>query len=280
MPSERPLYPPVAAGSFLIQEFRALNFTSFLMLGKIAAAGAAKKVFATIILQISQSTTYQLHTKWYVVKSRAILDPVKPKSQKKARDPARTRAEILAVAFSEIYRRGFQAVSVNDIVKKAGLTKGAFFYHFPTKQDLGYALVDETLPELTLARWVRPLAAHKNPLHGIATTLEQIIKNTPESSLGFGCPLNNLIQEMAPVDPVFRRKLKAVIETWISGVEKELQRAQAAGQLKAATNPRQLAEFVVMSHEGAYGLTKSLRDRNVFLSLHASLAAYLKSVST
>jgi hypothetical protein len=55
----------------------------------------------------------------------------------------------------------------DQIIKQTEVTKGAFFHHFATKSELGYALVDEILREMILERWVRPLAAYKNPLQGI-----------------------------------------------------------------------------------------------------------------
>ncbi|HEX4926329.1 MAG TPA: TetR/AcrR family transcriptional regulator [Bdellovibrionales bacterium] len=204
----------------------------------------------------------------------------RPAIKKRTRDPVATRAQILDVAFWEIYRNGFHHVSVNDIAEKAGLTKGAFFHHFPTKEALGYALVDEVLTRMVLERWITPLNDYENPLEGISANLKKIIDEMPEETLSLGCPLNNLVQEMSSVDPIFRDKLHGAIETWIAGVEKHLKRAQQRGYLKKETNARRLAEFVVMNHEGAFGMIKSVRDRRVFRSLHASLKEYLSSVQT
>lgn len=199
--------------------------------------------------------------------------------KKRTRDPARTRAKILDCAFHEIFRKGFQGVSVDDIVVRTGLTKGAFFHHFPTKQALGYALVDETLAEMTRARWLRPLDAHENALEAIPDNLGRIIDATPPEHLALGCPLNNLIQEMSSVDPVFRDKLRGVLELWISGVESRLREARRRGFLRKDVDPRRLAEFVVTNHEGAFGMAKSLRDPRVFRSLQASLKSYLDGLS-
>ena len=200
--------------------------------------------------------------------------------KKRTRNPEQTRTKILEVAFIEILTSGFQGVSVDQIVEKTGLTKGAFFHHFSTKQELGYALVDETLAQMTLDRWIRPLEQWNNPVEGIIAVLKNIIDTTPNEHIPLGCPLNNLIQEMSSVDAVFRDKLRDVLELWIAGIEKHLKRAKRQGYLKKQINPRSLAEFIVMNHEGAFGMTKSIRDRKVFKSLHASLKTYLESVSS
>ncbi len=200
--------------------------------------------------------------------------------QKRSRDPVRTRTHILEAAFEEIYQRGFQGVSINEIIDKTDVTKGAFFHHFTTKQDLGYAIVDEILKDMTLSRWIRPLAAYKNPVTGILRQLKKVIDVTSEKEMASGCPLNNLIQEMSSVDSVFREKLRAVLTLWIDEIEKNLKRAQDLGYVKKDVDTRQAAEFIVTVHEGGFGISKSMRDKNIWRSLYGSLRKYLKSIST
>jgi len=196
------------------------------------------------------------------------------------RYPEKTRAEILQAAFQEVYEHGFQSCSVNEIVAKTDLTKGAFFHYFQTKNDLGYAIADEILKEITLDRYIRPLAAYANPVQGIIHRFKKLIENTSDEHLGLGCPLNNLTQEMSAVDPVFREKLNTVLRLWIDETEKYLRKAQAEGFLKPDVDPRQVAEFVVMIEEGSFAMVKNLRDKKVFWSLYESLKHYLESVST
>lgn len=199
--------------------------------------------------------------------------------EKRTRDPEKTRAHILEVAFTEIYQRGFQGVSINDIIAKTEVSKGAFFHYFATKNDLGYALVDEVIKQMVLDRWIKPLSAHKNPVKGIIKNFKKIIDTFPEKSVKYGCPLNNLIQEMAPVDPVFRDKLYEALEVWISETEKYLRKAQIEGYLKKGTNTRQLAEFIVMVEEGSFGLAKSMQNKKMFTSFYNSLNDYLSTLS-
>lgn len=196
-------------------------------------------------------------------------------SKKRLRDPEKTRAHILETAFEEIYRSGFQGASVDKIVEKTNVTKGAFFHHFASKKELGYALVDEFLKEMILDRWIRPLAAHKNPVQGILKRFKRLIDDWTEESLALGCPLNNLTQEMSAIDSVFQEKMQAVMTMWIDETEKYLKKAQADGFLKTSVNTRQLAEFVVTMQEGAFGMAKTMRDRKISVSLYNSLKEYL-----
>jgi TetR/AcrR family transcriptional repressor of nem operon len=195
------------------------------------------------------------------------------------RNPVETRKQILDVAFTEVYMRGFQAVSVNEIINKTTVTKGAFFHHFPTKNDLGYAIVDEVLMDLTIQKWVQPLSAYKNPVQGILKNLKEKIDESSNEQLGLGCPLNNLVQEMSTVDLTFRDKLNDVLEAWIKGVEKHLKRAQLEGYLRKDANTREIAVFIVAVHEGGFGMLKSFRNKKTFQAIYDSLKDYLGAVS-
>ncbi len=59
-----------------------------------------------------------------------------------------TRRRILEAAREAFASQGYQATGVAEICQRAGVTKGAFFYHFPTKQALFLALLEEWLTQL------------------------------------------------------------------------------------------------------------------------------------
>lgn len=59
-----------------------------------------------------------------------------------ARNGEVTRENIMDAAQAIIMRRGFGNTSVESVIEQAGVTKGAFFHHFPTKRALGHALVE------------------------------------------------------------------------------------------------------------------------------------------
>lgn len=195
------------------------------------------------------------------------------------RDPEKTRARILEVAFNEIYERGFQGVGVREIAAKAGLTIGAFFHYFPTKSSVGYAIVDEVLKDGILNRWVRPLSAHKNPVKGISKTFKKTFDEWPDEYVARGCPLNNLTQEMSAVDPEFRERTRAVILLWIEETERHLRRAKQDGYLLPSTNARELAEFIVALQEATFAMGKTLNDRRIYGSMFNALREHLKAHS-
>jgi AcrR family transcriptional regulator len=202
----------------------------------------------------------------------------KKAAPKKTRDLERTRKEILDVAFFEVFVHGFQGVSVDDIVKKTSLTKGAFYHHFPTKFDLGYALVDDVIKPMIIERWIRPLDDYDNPLEGMLSQMHTLIGKGDPEHLKYGCPLNNLVQEMAPIDKGFKTRLQIALNLWIDETELQLKRAKKNGFLKSDVNTKQVAHFIVMAHEGFYGIIKGLDDPKAFTALFDSLKKYFETL--
>jgi len=204
----------------------------------------------------------------------------KARRPKKIRDLERTRAEILEAAFPLVLEHGFQGVSIDDIVAETRHTKGAFYHLFPTKLDLGYALVDEVIRPLIIDRWVRPLEDFENPLQGILSRMQELIGRESPEILKLGCPLNNLVQEMAPLDAGFKKKLRSALDLWVNETERHLARAKADGFLKQSVNTKEAAHFIVMAHEGFYGMIKGLGRPEAFAELFGSLKIYFQAIST
>lgn len=199
---------------------------------------------------------------------------------KKTRNIENTRKHILDVAFMEIFIHGFQGVSVDNIVKKTSLTKGAFYHIFPKKLDLGYALVEEVITPMIINRWITPLEYFDNPLDGILKQMSLLMGKAEPEHLKLGCPLNNLTQEMSPIDEGFNIRLQSALRLWIDETDKHLKRAKKNGYIKKEVNTKQVAYFIVMSHEGFYGMMKSLNEPKTFTALYSMLKIFFESLAT
>lgn len=194
------------------------------------------------------------------------------------RNPDTTRRRILEAAHEEIFGQGFRAASLDNILKKTGVTKGALYHHFPNKQALGYAVLEEIIfPEA--ARGWEPLRDEtERPLDVLIDVLEADKRRFGGERASRGCPINNLVQEMSAADEGFRERLANFQSRWIRAVEKVLQRAQAAGQVRADINARQAATLVVSSYEGCSGLAKVNRDANCFGSCIDAIVIFLNGL--
>jgi AcrR family transcriptional regulator len=200
-------------------------------------------------------------------------------TKQRTRAPDVTRQKLLSAAFEEIYRSGFQAASLDRILAKAGVTKGALYHHFLDKAELGYAVVDEVVKGLLLQRWLGLLDQQAgDPLTALQGVLRQRAASLTADEIEFGCPLNNLAQEMSPLDERFRRLVDATFETWRKGFARALERGQAEGSVRQDVDARKVAAFLVAAAEGSYGLAKSANSRTMLRSNLETLATYLDSL--
>jgi AcrR family transcriptional regulator len=193
--------------------------------------------------------------------------------------PGATRRKILEAAFEEFYLRGFQAGSVDTIVSRAGVTKGALYHHFRDKAALGYAVVDEVVREPLLAAYLEPLErSDGDPLAALQLALRQRADDFVGLGIGLGCPLNNLAQEMSPLDEEFRARIAATLEAWTAAFADALARARERGFVRDDVDARRVAAFIVAAVEGSFGAAKNADSVEVLRSNLHVLADFLETL--
>jgi AcrR family transcriptional regulator len=202
-----------------------------------------------------------------------------------AATPDRTRARLLEAAFEQMFRHGFQAASLKAILSGAGVTKGALYHHFSDKAALGVAVIDEVVRRPVLDAYLGALGADtsdpppaSDPLAALQGVLRRRADDFTDEEIGLGCPLNNLAQEMSPLDERFRERLASALETWVEGFTDALERAQSAGTLRADVDAARVAAFLVAAVEGSFGMAKNARSVAVLRSNLELLADYLDTL--
>jgi AcrR family transcriptional regulator len=195
------------------------------------------------------------------------------------RRPENTRRKILQAAFEEFYRNGFQGGSLNRIVEEAGTTKGALFHHFAAKTELGYAVVEEVIRPHLKARWFDPMVDSVDPIADLKGALQRFRKEEIETgAIRQGCPLNNLAQEMSPLDEGFRKRIDAVYEEWRGCLEAALARGIKAGRIRKNISPGNVAAFIVAAQTGIIGTVKNAQSPELMKRSGAALMDYLETL--
>jgi AcrR family transcriptional regulator len=195
-----------------------------------------------------------------------------------ARQPDLTRQQILDAAFCEIHRSGFQAASIANILANTGLTKGALYHHFPTKQALGLAVVDEVIKVRLEALIFRRLRESERPVDTLLEIIATIHERVPADFVKLGCPLNNLMQEMSPLDEAFKERLNQSLSVWHGTVEEALRRGQEQGTIRAEVDHRAAALFIVSAWEGCIGIAKNLQSPDAFALCMKQLHGYVQGL--
>lgn len=195
-----------------------------------------------------------------------------------AKQPDITRDRILEAASHEIHKHGFQAASLSNILAKTGLTKGALYHHFPDKDRLGHAVIEEVIRESLETLMFEPLRATDNPIGTLREVIQYKADKTTSEKVKLGCPLNNLMQEMSPLNADFKRRLTEILRTWQDVVTDALKRGQKAGQVRKDMDCRAAALFIVSAFEGCIGVAKNLQSVKEFRLCMTQLVTYVEGL--
>ncbi|HVS98336.1 MAG TPA: TetR/AcrR family transcriptional regulator [Puia sp.] len=149
-----------------------------------------------------------------------------------------TRADILVRADELIRRRGFNAFSYTDIAAILEIRNAAVHYHFPTKSELGQAVIDREIERLTLYRRDCGATPGDEQLKHLVTAFYH------NSQRNYICLMGSLLPDFATFDSEMRTKVAALCDAILGWLTESLESARAAGRLRFEGRPRERAALV------------------------------------
>lgn len=161
----------------------------------------------------------------------------------------RTRSAILDAAAAVIDERGFNGASLSDILAKAGVTKGALYFHFSSKEDVAQALIKDqfAIEAPVLERGTSGVQTVIDITHEMAHSLQTNVR--VRASM-------RLVVESNFDDPKPEPYLR-----WISVVGGYLDWAQRHGDLRKDVDPYSVANWVSSSFLGVWTQSQVLTGR-------------------
>ncbi|WP_181795185.1 ScbR family autoregulator-binding transcription factor [Streptomyces sp. WELS2] len=184
----------------------------------------------------------------------------------------RTKEMILRAAGSLFAERGYVGTTLYDVYTRAGVTKGAFYFHFPSK---------ESLAEAVLASQMEGAAY---PLVPRSLRLQELV----DAGLAFACSIaeDPLLQgsirlSLDLLDQGVGVDAKLPFRAWIKQNHEALEDAKAQGELKAHVNTEEVAELLVGGFSGVQLLSYAISGRRDLPERVSVLLAHvLASIAT
>jgi hypothetical protein len=137
-------------------------------------------------------------------------------------------------------------------------------------------VVDEIIGPILQERWIKPVANSADPIADLKRAFRQFVKEDIASGHYVqGCPLNNLAQEMSPLDPGFRQRIDKLYDTWRSSYAAAFAAGIKARKLRKDISPRNVAALVVASQMGIWGTAKSSQDPQLMIHACDAICDYL-----
>lgn len=183
-----------------------------------------------------------------------------------ARDGKPTRDNILAQSLALVLDNGFSGTSIDQILEKSGITKGAFFYHFKTKDALAQALIEEFV-RVDLEELERVLSATghiKDPLDRLLAFIQEFVDVMTELEEPYpGCLYASYTYEPNQFGQEIKDRIADTILVWRRTMEGLLQEALKVYDLTKDVDIRSLADQFLVIFEGAYIVSKAVNEAQV-----------------
>jgi TetR/AcrR family transcriptional regulator, transcriptional repressor for nem operon len=190
---------------------------------------------------------------------------------------AETRSKLVQIGTEILSEKGFDTTTIDEVLQRASVPKGSFYYYFPSKADFGLAVIDNYafLWEQKLTRLLRD--PNVRPLQRVRNYIVEAARGLETHEFRRGCLIGNMGQELGGLDDVFRERILAVLNSWTGFLAECLRQGQDAGEIRADLNVRQIASFFWFSWEGA--ILKAKLERST-LPLDQFTEVTFKSILT
>jgi TetR/AcrR family transcriptional regulator, transcriptional repressor for nem operon len=189
---------------------------------------------------------------------------------------ANARAQILEAALRVIRAKGYTATSVEDLCTAAGVTKGAFFHHFKSKEDLGIAAArhwSEVTGELFAAA---PYHRHADPLARVLGYLDFRKQLLTGDVAEFTCLVGTMVQETFESSPGIRAACEASISGHAEKIETDIAEAMRQRGLRTQWTAKSLALHTQAVLQGAFILAKAKDDAKIAAASIDHLRRYIE----
>lgn len=168
-----------------------------------------------------------------------------------------SKTRILDAALQVIRQKGYSATRIEDVCEAAGLTKGSFFHHFNSKEELAIAAADYW-SEVTSALFASaPYHAPADPLDRVLAYVDfrktLLRGDLPE----FTCLVGTMTQEVYGTHPAIRAACNASISSHAGTLVPDIEAAMKLYGVHGDWTAESLALFTQAALQGAFIMAKA-----------------------
>ena len=191
---------------------------------------------------------------------------------------AQTRQNIIEKSLQLFCVKGYYNTSINDILQATGLTKGGLYGHFPSKEDIWYAVYDQALTiwKAVVFQGIKP---GSTPLERIQAFIENDIRNKLGNNVfEGGCFFHSMLVELSGQSDAMSDRLLQGFTQLAGLLCAWLEQADQQGMLKADLNFKEIANYIIISLNGAAALYASGRDPAILDQTVSQLRFYIRQL--
>jgi TetR/AcrR family transcriptional repressor of nem operon len=138
--------------------------------------------------------------------------------------------------------RGYCGTSIADILRESGCTRGSLYYYFSSKEELGYAAIDEAIRQLVEEGAASHMQTNEHPIDRLLKMFDSLPNVTQLGAKDASA--TDIAIHMASVHEGFRKRLGRSLGALAEQVEEMVRKGVADGQIADSIDPDQLAHLV------------------------------------
>ena len=197
-----------------------------------------------------------------------------------ARNGEKTHKAIMDAAEELIMAQGYSATAIDQIIARAGITKGTFFYHFPTKVDLAHELAERYARRDTRQLAGKMEAAEQatpDPALQLLLFLEQFVDIAERWTTPYpGCLFASFCYEAGLFEDRTTEVMRDSMLVWRTRIADKLRAAAARSEPRLPVDADSLADAVTVVFEGAFIVSRTLDDARIVAQQLRHLQNYLR----
>lgn len=187
-----------------------------------------------------------------------------------------SKTKLLEAALHVIRAKGYAATTVDDICARAGLTKGSFFHHFKSKDELALAAVEHFSAMAEGLFSNAPYLAHEDPLDRLLGYVDFRASMLDFDLPEFTCLLGTLVQETYDTHPAIRTACDRGMSEHVDMLVRDVALAKARYAPDAAWTVDSVGYFIQAALQGAFIFAKAKQGPAVARDCLAHLRRYLE----
>ncbi|MBT8178860.1 MAG: TetR/AcrR family transcriptional regulator [Eudoraea sp.] len=177
------------------------------------------------------------------------------------------------------YEQGYYNTSIDDILKSLELSKGAFYYHFQSKEDFFISIIQNLIVQKVYGTLIEPIEGKENPLVVIEKCLDDSLQKAEHNQMDYGFVLNNFLTEFNGRNETISRYLRDILKVWEVNIISLLQKGKSDGFVARHVHSDAVASFLISSYMGIRTLMVEGNARMLRYNYMSQLKSYLNSLA-
>ena len=176
------------------------------------------------------------------------------------------------------YKKGYYNTSVDDILKELELSKGAFYYHFDSKEDFFVQIIENLLVRKVYSMLIEPVEGHDNTADMIMKCFDDALETAVHNELDFGFVLGNFISEFNGRNDKIMKHLNDIIKIWEVNLVSTIQKGKFEGHIDRHVDAEGAALFIMSAFMGVRTLMVETAPSARKYRFMSQLRLFLKSI--